>query len=149
MAGGAVRVPHGARPVIDHTQKLEYIDFANRVLDVDFDPAQCAWIAALNEDGTIAAVTVFNFVTTYNCEMSVASDGGRRWASRAFLGTCYRYAFRQLGLVRVTAVVEEDNTTSLTMCRKLGHVEEARLKNWFGTKDGVVMRMLKGECKWL
>ncbi len=135
--------------MIDHAQKPEYLAWASAVLDVEFDPAQAAWITHLRADGEIAAVTVFNFVTTYNCEMSVASDGRARWATRGFLGVCYRYAFHQLGLERVTAVVEEDNEKSLTMCRKLGHIEEATLKRWFGEKDGIVMRMLKGECKWL
>lgn len=130
-------------------QRLEYLDFANRVLGVDFTPGMITWITKLAPDGSIAAVVVFNFVTTYNCEMSVASNGRARWAMRDFLSHCYGYAFNQLGLVRVTAVVEDDNEKSLTMCRKLGHVEEARLKNWFGTKDGVVMRMLKEECKWI
>lgn len=135
--------------MISHEQNPAYLFWANDVLGVDFDPAQTAWITNLNGDGTPAAVCVFNFVTTYNCEMSVASDRRARWATRGFLGVCYRYAFVQLGLVRVTAVVEDDNKESLRMCRKLGHVEEARLQCWFGEKDGIVMRMLKGECKWI
>lgn len=127
----------------------EYLAFANRVLNVNFDAAQVAWITALNDDGSIAAVTVFSRFSRYDCEMSIATDGRRRWASRLFIGTCYRYAFNQMKLVRVTAVAQDDNEKSLVMLGKLGHVEEARLKHWFGEHDGIVMRMLKEECKWL
>jgi RimJ/RimL family protein N-acetyltransferase len=137
--------------MISCEQRLEYLAFANRVLDVNFepDPTKNVWLTRLNEDGTIAAVVVYSDFSVHNCEMSVASDGGSTWATRDFLGVCYRYPFNQLGKRRVTAVVESRNTASLRMCRKLGHVEEACLKHWFGADDGIVMRMLKEECKWL
>lgn len=135
--------------MISHAQNPAYLEFANRVLGVNFDPSQAAWLTALNGDGTPAAVTVFSRFSPHDCEMSIASDGRRRWASRAFLGTCYRYAFNQLKLRRVTAVVQDDNEKSLIMLNKLGHVEEARLKHWFGDHDGIVMRLLRAECKWL
>ncbi len=135
--------------MIVHEQNSEYLAWANAVLGVNFDPGLCAFITRLNCDGSISAVVVFNMCTTYNVEMSVASDGKSRWATKDFLGVCYRYAFNQLGLRRVTAVVEDDNEASLRMCRKLGHVEEGRLSHWFGDKHGIVMRMLKEECKWI
>lgn len=137
--------------MISHEQRAEYLEFANRVLKVEFrpDPNTTVWITRLNSDGSISAVVVFNDFRTHNCEMSVASDGKSIWATRDFLGVCYRYAFKQMELRRVTAVVQDDNDASLVMCRKLGHVEEGRLKNWFGDHDGVVMRMLREECKWL
>lgn len=135
--------------MISHAQNPEYLAWANDVLQVEFDPALCVWLTKLDADGHISAVVVYNMCTKYNIEMSVASDGRRRWASKEFLGCCYRYAFNQLGLRRVTALVEDGNEKSLSMCRKLGHVEEARLAGWFGAKDGIVMRMLKEECVWI
>lgn len=149
MAVHSVCVQAWGDSVISHEQNPAYLAWANQVLGVRFDPAMTAWISNLNEDGSPAAVAVFSFCTRNNCEMSVASDLRARWASRHFLGICYRYAFNQLKVARVTAVVEDDNEKSLRMCRKLGHVEEARLKCWFGEKDGIVMRMLRSECRWL
>lgn len=125
------------------------LEFANRVLDVRFDPVQCTWISQIDDDGRIVAVVVYSRFSTHNCEMSIATDEQRTWANRAFLRACYRYVFGQLNKTRITVVIEEDNEKSLVMCRKLGHVEEGRLKCWFGAKDGIVMRMLRSECKWL
>lgn len=137
--------------MISHEQRPEFLEFANRVLDVHFlpDPSLNVWITRLNADGSISAVVVYSKFGAYNCEMSVASDGCSIWATREFLGVCYRYPFKQMKLRRVTAVVQDDNHASLTMCRKLGHIEEGRLKHWFGRHDGIVMRMLREECKWL
>lgn len=130
-------------------QRAELLEFANRILEVKFNPAQCVWISRLNEDGTPLVVVVFDRFSPYNCEMSIASDGTRRWYSREFVGICFRYAFNQMKLNRVTVVVEEDNEKSLKMCRQLGYVEEGRLVQWYGDVDGIAFRMLKKECKWL
>lgn len=81
--------------------------------------------------------------------MSIATDGDARWGSREFMRVCYSYVFHQCKLRRITVVVEADNERSLVMCRKLGHVQEGVLKQWFGAKDGIVFRMLKEECKWV
>lgn len=134
--------------MIVYAQDPALLDFANRVLGVKFDPAQSAWMA--KTDGqSIEAVIVYTRFSPHNCEMSIATNGERKWATREFLRACYRYPFVQMGLRRITAVVEEDNSKSLNMCRRLGHAEEARLKHWFGEKDGIVFRMTKDTCKWL
>lgn len=130
-------------------QRPELLEFANRVLEVEFKPEQCAWIGRLNPDGSPLAVVVFDRFSPFNCEMSIASDGTRKWFSREFVGVCFRYAFKQMGLKRVTVVVEETNAKSLKMCRQLGYVEEARLVQWYGDVDGIAFRMLKDECRWL
>lgn len=134
--------------MISCEQNPAWLEFANKVLGVGFDVAQAVWITHLVDDKPVA-VAVYNRFSAYNCEMSIATDGGRRWASRAFLRSCYLYPFVQLGLKRVSAVVEEKNTKSLTLCRKLGHAEEARLMAWFGEQDGILFRMMKEDCKWL
>lgn len=149
MAIRRVRVRNGRHSVITTEQHLALLAYANQVLGVQFDPAQCAWISQLHDDGSIAAVVVYSRFSVHNVEMSIATDGRRSWATRAFLRACYRYVFVQMQKTRITVVIEEDNEKSLAMCRKLGHVEEGRLKCWFGSKDGIVMRMLKEECKWL
>lgn len=137
--------------MISHEQNPDYLAWASKVLDVEYrpDPNTTVWMTRLNEDGSVAAVVIFTDFRTHNCEMSVASDGKSMWATREFLGRCYRYAFNQMKMRRVTAIVEDGNKKSLAMCRKLGHVEEGRLCCWFGQKDGIVMRMLREECKWI
>lgn len=135
--------------MITTEQNVGLLAWAGSVLGVRFDPARSAWISRINADGTPAAVVVYTRFSPHNCEMSIATDGRARWGSREFMRVCYRYAFEQCALARITVVVEADNERSLAMCRKLGHVEEGRLKHWFGAKDGIVLRMLKEECRWL
>jgi RimJ/RimL family protein N-acetyltransferase len=133
--------------VFDQDPRL--LAFASVVLGVRFDPAQSTWISNIADDGEPLAVVVYTRFSPYNCEMSIATDGRRKWATRAFLRSCYRYPFIQLGLVRVTGVVEDGNERALRLNQALGHVEEARLKSWFGAKDGIVFRLLKSECRWI
>lgn len=135
--------------MITTAQNPAWLEWASGVLDVRFDPAQSTWITRLREDATPRVVVVYTRFSAHNCEMSIATDGDRRWASREFLRACYAYPFEQLKLARITGVVEEDNTRALTMNRKLGHIEEGRLKSWFGTKDGIVFRMCRNECRWI
>lgn len=133
--------------MIEWSQKPEHLQWAGAALGVTFDPDQSSWLANVGRD--LEAVVVFTRFSPFNCEMSIATNGGRTWATRPFLRACYGYAFNQLGLRRVTVVIEEDNSPSLELCRRLGHVEEGRLKGWFGAKSGVLMRMLREECRWI
>lgn len=135
--------------MISLAQEPAWLDWASEVLKVKFDPSAAAWIARLRGDATPHAVVVYTRFSPFNCEMSIASDGDVRWGSREFMRVCYSYPFIQCNLNRITVVVEEDNERSLVMCRKLGHVQEGVLKQWFGTKDGIVFRMLKEECRWI
>lgn len=135
--------------MISHEQNPEYLKWANDVLGVKFEPHSCTWITRLNKEGQITAVAVYNMGTEFNIEMSVASDKSGRCVSREFLAVAYRYPFNQLKLRRVTAIVKDGDSKTLEIARKLGHVYEATLKGWFGDRDGIVMRMLREECKWL
>lgn len=136
--------------MIDFEQRAEYFQFASRVLDVEYEyGVDCKALAKLNEDGSIAAVAIFNNFHEHDLEISIASDGERKWLDRRFLRAVFGYPFKMLQLKRVTGIVEEDNTAALDMDQRLGFVQEGRLRKWFGDKDGIVFGMLAEECKWL
>ena len=137
--------------MISLEQKPEYLDFYNQVLGVKRipDPNHIVWITKLDEAGNILAVVAFRNFTQHTCEMSIATNKKSNWASREFIAVCYRYAFNQMKLSRVNAVINEKNERALRMNRKLGCTEEAKLKNFFGENDGILMRMLPSECKWI
>ena len=135
--------------MIDHAQKPEYREFAEKVLEAPVDPATSVWITKLHADGSIAAVVVFRNFAGGNCEVLLASDGKARWASKEFLAVCCRYAFNQMKLKRVTSIIELENKHSIRFCHKMGHTIEGILRSWFDGKDAVIMRMLPEECKWL
>lgn len=129
-------------------QKQEYFDFANRILDVKFDPAMSVCIASLSRQGDILGVVVFSRFMPHNCELSVASISPK-FLTRKFLNVVFHYAFNTAGKERVTAVIEDGNVRAMDMDQRLGFVLEARLKGWYGEKDGFILRMLRSECKWL
>lgn len=130
-------------------QDTALLHWAGDIIGATYNPDLSVWISRLNDDGTPLVVVIFDRFDEYNCQMHIASDGTKRWYSRDFVSTCYRYAFNQMKLRRITVVIREDNARSLKACRQLGHVQEGVLKEWFGDKDGIAMRMLKTECKWL
>ena len=136
--------------IIDFEQRPEYFQFASRVLEVEYEYGDdCKAIAHLYDDGTIAAVAIYTNFHEWDLEMSIASDGGRKWLCRRFLRAAFGYPFKMLQLRRVTGIVEEDNAAALDMDQRLGFVKEGRLRKWFGDKDGIVFGMLAEECKWL
>lgn len=126
-------------------QKQEYLDFINDLLDVKFVSGQAISIASLNEQKEILGVVVYNNFTEHNCELSVASVSPR-FLSKSFLRAVFHYPFITAGKRRITAIIEDGNEAALTLDRRLGFVEEARLKGWYGDKDGIVLRMLREEC---
>jgi RimJ/RimL family protein N-acetyltransferase len=81
---------------------------------------------------------------------NIAGEPGRYWGTRRFFQVCFFYLFKQLGLRRVTALVEADNTASRTLVCKLGFQVEGVLRE--RGKDGgnmVIYGMLRKECRWL
>lgn len=136
--------------MIDYSQNPEYLEWANERLECKYepDPKQLVWITKL-KNGAIQAVAVFLYFTKHNCQIAIASDGSAKWLTRGFLKAVYGYAFNQMGLVRVTSIIREDNAKSLNLISKLGYTKEGLLLNMYGSKSGVLMRMLNTECRWI
>lgn len=125
-----------------------YLQFANHILSTSFSQQNVKTLANVAEGGEILAVIVYSRFAPHNIEMSIASSSPR-WATKGFIRAAYTYPFVQLNKRRITAVVEDGNDKAVAMNKKLGHIEEGRLKCWFGDKDGIIFRMLREECKWL
>lgn len=97
-----------------------------------------------------AGVVVYDDATPWNCQMHVASDGTRRWLNRGFLFRTFAYPFIQLGLGRVTLLIRRSNHSSLSFASHLGFaIECGRIARLFGNEDGVMLRMLREDCRWI
>ncbi len=129
-------------------QKQEYFDFANCILDADFEPVKSRCIASLDSKGLIKGVVVASRFTKYGCELNVASCNSY-FITREFISIVFHYVFTQCDKIRISVVVSEDNPKSLKMQERLGFIREAVLKNAYGDHDGILLRMLRSECKWL
>lgn len=129
-------------------QNKAFLDYANEILHVRFDPAQSITIASVTEDNQIMGVVVYTRFTPFGCELSVASTTPK-FLTRSFLRVVFGYPFKQCGMVRISAVIEDGNINAIDMDERLGFIREAILKQWYGDKDGILLRMTKDECKWI
>lgn len=134
--------------MISIEQKQEYFDFINQILGVEFLPDRSVCIASLSDSGVLLGVVVFDRFTQHGCELSVASISPR-FLTRKFLHVLFHYAFVTAGKRRITAVVEDGNMIALDMDKRLGFVQECRMRGWFGDCDGILLRMLREECRFL
>lgn len=130
-------------------QHIELLEFANKILEVKFNPSECKWIASVTENNEIMGVVVYSRWSKHNCEMSVASVTPK-FLTKLFIKNAFYFPLRLWGLCRVTSVMEEDNHKALKMNYGLGFKDEGILRDWYGVgKNGIVTGMLKDECKWL
>lgn len=129
-------------------QHVSCLEFVNNMLGVKFTPDMARWISNIDDDGKLLGVVVLSRFTPWNCELSAASVSPKTW-SRAMLKAVFSYCFIDCGLSRITAVVEDGNITALEFDKRLGFVQEGRLKDWYGDKDGILLRMTRDECRWL
>ena len=106
-------------------------------------------IAAIRDDGEIAAVAVWDHRTAWNINVNVASDGSRRWLSRAFLFAVFAYPFLQVGAFRCTTVVAVGNAAALRLNQKVGFTIEGRLRDANPLGDAFVLGMTRRECRWI
>lgn len=94
-------------------------------------------------------VVIYSRFGPRNCELTIATDGTRRWASKRSLRAIFHVPFTQWALARVTFVVRADNKTSIDMCERLGAVQEGVIRKAFADDvHGVVLGMLREECSW-
>lgn len=81
---------------------------------------------------------------------NIAGLRGRYWATRRFFRACFKYLFKQLGLRRVTGLVDASNLAARALNERLGFKQEGVLrKRAPGGGDMIVYGMLREECRWL
>lgn len=103
----------------------------------------------LSKDGALVAGVAYAEWNGPNVVCHIASDGSRRWLSRAYLWAIFDYPFRQLGCERITVCVGEGNKDSRRFVEHLGFTKEAWLTGAHPTGDLIVYCMFKAECRFL
>lgn len=97
----------------------------------------------------IAGVTFTNF-DGVNVLVDCAALPKSRWLDRRALWSIFHYCFEQLGVVRVTAMVPENNNKSIKLVEGIGFKFEARLER--AAPQGyamLVFTMFDSDCRWL
>lgn len=108
------------------------------------------WFEAigLERDGELVAVVVYNLYSQCDIAMHVAAEPGRRWMTRAFLRTVFRYPFVQLECRRVTGFVPAKNFDAQRFDEHIGFTREGLMREALPDDDVIVYGMLERECRW-
>lgn len=120
--------------------------YAERKLDTTLAD-NAIFIGRLRDNGEIWGVTVLENFRRHNCEVHMAGEPG--FGSRRLIQATFRIPFLDMGLPRVTALVDAEDEHTLSIDKRLGFIEEGRLRKGLGDRDIVVLGMLKDECRWL
>ncbi len=100
-------------------------------------------------NGSLVAGVAYAQWNGANVVCHIASDGSRRWATRAYLWTIFDYPFNQLSVKRITVEVGEGNSASRRFVRHLGFTLEATLDSAHPSGDLLVYRMFRQDCRYL
>lgn len=113
-------------------------------------PSETIALGVLDDAGEIHAVIWFNaFYATY-ASLHIASNGGKRWATRAVLRTVFAFAFDHLKLTRLNFVVSVNNVPVQVLALKVGlRIEGVARCGANDGSDAILFGMLAQECRWL
>lgn len=115
--------------------------------EIAWGPHSC--LAVVGHEKVLAGVVYSEFRDGVDIRVSIATNGPG-WASRGVLRALFDYPFNQLGVVRITCLIADDNVKSQTLCEKLGFVPEGiHPLAWNGKKDVVSFGLLRDNCKWI
>ena len=130
-------------------QDIRLLAWAQQQLDVKWNPSECRWLAGIESDALVFVV-IYSRFSERNCELTIATDKTKRWATKENLRSIFTPPFEQWKLRRVTFIVKSDNKASLKMMRPLGAVREGIIRQAFTNKvDGIIFGMLREECRWI
>lgn len=85
-----------------------------------------------DQDGKIIAAIVYDNWDDWGVEVTIATDGTKRWATRDYLAKGYSYPLETCGKLRMTMVTAMSNTAAINMHKALNHPVEGVLRDWFG-----------------
>lgn len=103
-----------------------------------------------DETGNIRAVWVMVHTYSTHCDVHLASDGTRGWATRNTLGGLFGYIFYVLGATLAIGIVGAKNTAAQIAAIKLGFEIKTRLPEIMDNgDDGVMIVMHRDQCQWI
>jgi RimJ/RimL family protein N-acetyltransferase len=137
---------------------------SNRRLVIDETDRVAQWVATmighpdvpwaghialgLEKEGVLVAGVVLENYNGANANAHLAGVG-KHWMNRTMLLTFFRYAFGHLGLKRLTALVDADNTTAIQLNTHFGFTIEHTIRDGSANGDVVMMGLRREDCRYL
>ncbi len=100
-------------------------------------------------DGELVAGAIFDNYRRHSIAIHIAGEG-RYWMTREGIHVCFDYPFRQLGVHKLIAFIDEVNEKSRHIAKRIGFTLEARIEG--AAKSGgdlLIFTMTQEQCKWL
>lgn len=100
--------------------------------------------------GKLAACIIFENQNAHNVWLHGAAEPGGHWLNRGLLRLPFAYAFKVLGVQRISCYVDANNAASVRFVQHLGFSPEARLSG--AAKDGgdvVIYVMWRRDCRYV
>lgn len=89
---------------------------------------------------------IFNGFDHFGIEMTVV--GEHCW-TRQIIRFIFDYVFNDLNCIRLTVHVRASKPEHEALAKRLGFVREGVVRCKYGSDDGILMGMLRNECRWL
>lgn len=112
----------------------------------NYFPQNSSCIGLLNKEGNLIAGVWYESYTQASIIAHIAIQGQ---VTRDFLYTICHYPFVQLGVHKVIGPVNSNNEAAIRIDKKIGFVEEARIKDAFPDGDLIFLSITKDKCKYL
>ena len=112
----------------------------------EFGSFGCAVGIGWEHAGHIVSGVAYNEYNGPNINAHISITGTM---TKTFLWTIFDYPFNQAKVKRLTGLVGSGNDASNRLCKRLGFIEETRLKDCHPTGDMIVYVMRRENCRWL
>jgi len=111
-------------------------------------PSHTAYIGRIGRDGKILAGIAFHdYIAGRVASVTLACE--EYGLGKELLRFGFRYAFRQLGVRRLTSTIDSGNSKSLHLTQRLGFEVEATLKGAGKTGDLICLALWKDNCRFI
>jgi len=100
----------------------------------------------LERDGSLVAGVMYENFNMQSITAHMAITGR---LTRSFLGAIFRYAFEKCGVHKVILPISSGNVKSNKFAKKLGFIEEARIRDAAPDGDIIIYSLAKSECRYL
>lgn len=100
----------------------------------------------LEKQGKLVGGCLFNNFNGYDIELTIVGPG---CLSTGLFRAVSSYVFSQLGCSRMTMTAQRKNAVHIRIAERLGFKVEGVTRGHFGADDGVILGMLRSECRFL
>lgn len=124
------------------------IEAISKATQVSFNKSRHTCFANVTDVGKVLGGVLFTNYEYASVQIHVAGFDDR-WLSRHLLFTAFDFAFNELKVVKILAMMKSTNKKALAFNRNLGFIDEAVIADVFVDADMVIRSMTKEQCKFL